>query len=102
MNSKSPKSKFGLLDLEINFLSKVLFLLMLLMALVIVLMSGLNSNWYIEFFRFVLLLCSIIPISLRVNLDLGKMWYTYLISKDKSIEGTIPRNSQIPEELGRI
>jgi len=56
----------------------------------------------INFFRFILLLSSIIPISLRVNLDLAKVFYAFSIYKDEHIEGTIPRNSTIPEELGRI
>ena len=54
------------------------------------------------YFRVVLLLSSIIPISLRVNLDLAKMWYSYCINIDDQIEGTVARNSTIPEELGRI
>lgn len=45
---------------------------------------------------------SIIPISLRINLDLAKTLYSYLISKDEKIEGTLARSSTIPEELGRI
>jgi phospholipid-translocating ATPase len=48
------------------------------------------------------LLSYIIPISLRVNLDLAKIYYGFCIYKDEDIEGTIPRNSTIPEELGRI
>ena len=102
MNSKSPISKVGLIDLEINFLSKVLFLLMIVISAIIVILNGFHGSWYIFFFRFILLLSSIIPISLRVNLDLAKIWYSWLISKDTAINGTIPRNSTIPEELGRI
>lgn len=49
-----------------------------------------------------LLLSYIIPISLRVNLDMAKIYYSYCIYNDNEIEGTIPRNSTIPEELGRI
>ena len=64
MNSKLPSQKFGKLDLEINFLSKLLFVFLLLMALLILVLNGFYSNWYIFYFRFVLLLCSIIPISL--------------------------------------
>lgn len=30
------------------------------------------------------------------------MWYSYLIYEDRDIEGTIPRNSNLPEELGRV
>lgn len=97
-----PRSKIGLLDLEINRLSKILFLLMLVFSATIVALNGFHGNWGIYFFRFVLLLSSIIPISLRVNLDLGKIWYSWLIGIDKDIPDSIARNSTIPEELGRI
>ena len=102
MNSKMPRSKIGLLDSEINFLSKVLFVLMLLIAAIMITLEGFVGLWYFKYFRFVLLLASIIPISLRVNLDLAKIYYSYGISNDPTIEGTIARNSTIPEELGRI
>jgi len=102
MNSKMPRSKVGLLDEEINFLSKVLFVLMLVIAAIIVVMDGFVGSWYFKYFRFVLLLASIIPISLRVNLDLAKIYYSFGISHDDTIRDTIARNSTIPEELGRI
>jgi len=102
MNAKSPVTKFGKLDYELNLLAKYLFLLMVIIALCIVALQGFRGSWYINFFRFVLLLCSIIPISLRVNLDLAKVYYSYCIQKDTEVPGTIPRNSTIAEELGRI
>ena len=102
MNSKLPSSKIGLLDLEINYLSKILFVFMMFIALLILVLNGFYANWYIFYFRFLLLLSSIIPISLRVNLDMAKIYYSYCIGSDKAIPGTIPRNSTIPEELGRI
>jgi len=102
MNSKQPLTKVGKLDLEINRMSKFLFLFMVLLSLGIVALSGFKGNYLINFFRFVLLLCAIIPISLRVNLDLGKVYYCFGIYGDKEIPGTIPRNSTIPEELGRV
>lgn len=40
MNSKAPRSKVGLLDNEINFISKVLFVLMLILAGLIIIMEG--------------------------------------------------------------
>ena len=92
----------GLLDSEINFLSKVLFLLMLGCAAIMITLDGFVGSWYFKYFRFVLLLASIIPIALRVNLDLAKIYYSYCISNDSEIEGAIARNSTIPEELGRI
>ncbi len=102
MNNKSPWSKIGLIDQEINYLSKILFILMLFFAGTIVVLNGFHGNWGLMFFRFVLLLCSIIPISLRVNLDLAKIWYSYSIDKDKEIAETITWNSSIPEELGWV
>lgn len=102
MNSKSPRSKIGLIDAEINLLSKLLFVLMLFISAIIIFLDGFLGTWYFKYFRFMLLLASIIPISLRVNLDLAKIYYSYLISTDKHIEGAVARNSTIPEELGRI
>lgn len=102
MNSKEPTTKVGKLDLEINRMSKFLFLFMVVLSLGIVTLSGFVGNAVINFFRFVLLLSAIIPISLRVNLDLGKVYYCVGIYADKEIPGTIPRNSTIPEELGRV
>jgi phospholipid-translocating ATPase len=76
---------------------------MLIISAIIIVLDGFVGTWYFKYFRFVLLLSSIIPISLRVNLDLAKIYYSYCISADtKHIEGTIARNSTIPEELGRI
>lgn len=69
----------------------------------VVLRGGKYSNYtLVIFFRYILLLCAIIPISMRVNLDFAKLLYSYKINKDEVISGTITRNSNIPEELGRI
>lgn len=102
MNGSMQVTKIGMLDLEINRLSKFLCIFMVGMSFVIVLLDGLQNGWYINFFRFILLLSSIIPISLRVNLDMAKVYYSYLIYTDEDMANTIPRNSTIPEELGRI
>ena len=102
MNSKPGSQKVGKIDLEINKLSKMLFFFMVLMSIGIVALNGFRGQWYIDFFRFVLLLSAIIPISLRVNLDMAKVFYSWCIYKDGDMPGTIPRNSTIPEELGRI
>ena len=102
MNSKAPLTKVGKLDIEINRLSKFLFVFMILLSFGIVALSKFKGHYVFNFFRFVLLLSAIIPISLRVNLDLGKVYYCLGIYADKEIPGTIPRNSTIPEELGRV
>lgn len=91
-----------LLDLEVNYLSKVLFLLMVGLSVAISVMNGINGHEWMFFLRTVLLLSSIIPISLRVNLDLAKLYYSYGINTDEEIAGTTARNSNIPEDLGRL
>lgn len=66
-------------------------------------LNGFHDNWTMFVFRVMLLLSSIIPISLRVNLDLAKLWYCHCINSDNDgMTGAIARNSSIPEELGRI
>lgn len=39
---------------------------------------------------------------MRVNLEFAKIVYSIRINRDDKIEGTITRNSNIPESLGRI
>jgi len=102
MNTSAPATKVGLLDLELNNLSKVLCVLLLLLSFLMIALKGLHGNWIIIFFRFMILFSAIIPISLRVNLDMAKTYYSMMIMKDKRIPGTVVRSSTIPEELGRI
>jgi phospholipid-translocating ATPase len=40
--------------------------------------------------------------SLRVNLDMAKLFYAWRIGRDSNIPNTVIRSSTIPEELGRI
>ena len=102
MSTKKPRSKYGSLDLEINYLAKVLFILMIVLAFIIIFMEGIHGSWWFKFFRCVLLLCAIIPISMRLNLDIAKAYYSYKINTDNEIPNTVARSSTIPEELGRI
>lgn len=58
----------------------------------------LQFTWrYLLFSFFSFLLCS-----LRVNLDMGKIVYSWVIRRDSKIPGTVVRSSTIPEQLGRI
>ncbi|CAD5205453.1 unnamed protein product [Bursaphelenchus okinawaensis] len=102
MNNTLPESKVGLLDIEVNNLTKILFTFVILLAASMVVMKGIDANWYRYLMRFVLLFSYIIPISLRVNLDMAKLFYSWQIGRDKRIPGTVVRSSTIPEELGRI
>lgn len=102
MNTSHPGTKVGLLDLEINRLSKILCGVTFALSLGLVALNGFKGEWWIYIFRFLILFSSIIPISLRVNLDMGKTVYARQIMHDDEIPGTIVRTSTLPEELGRI
>lgn len=102
LNTSKRQTKKGLFDEEINMLSKTLFVLMVVISGFLVFLKGLTPIWFIHFSRFILLLSSIIPISLRVNLDLAKAYYGWTISSDGKLESAVVRNSSMPEELGRI
>ena len=80
MSFKRPRSKVGSLDLEINYLAKILFGIMLIISFIIIIMDGFYGTWYYKYFRCVLLLCAIIPISMRINLDFAKLYYSYKIN----------------------
>lgn len=87
---------------KIFFFSQVLFCAVLGLALVMMMLKGFSGPWYRYMFRFVLLFSYIIPISLRVNLDMGKAFYSWQMQNDSEIQGTVVRSTTIPEELGRI
>ena len=102
MNTSKPRSKVGLLDIEINTLTKLLFGALVLLSMVMLILKGFRGPWYRYLVRFFLLFSYMIPISLRVNLDMGKTVYAWFIQRDKNIPGSVVRTSTIPEELGRI
>ena len=91
-----------LLDQEVNRLSKILFIFLIILSSGIGFLNGFHGDWKVFLFRVLLLLSSIIPVSLRINLDLAKLWYSFCINTDQGIPGAIARNSNIPEDLGRL
>ncbi|PYI29047.1 phospholipid-transporting ATPase NEO1 [Aspergillus indologenus CBS 114.80] len=105
--STSPsRSKVGLLEYEINNLTKILCILTLALSIVLVALEGFQPTndkvWYVAIMIYLILFSTIIPMSLRVNLDMAKSVYGRFIEKDKDIPGTVVRTSTIPEDLGRI
>lgn len=79
-----------------------MFCAVLGLSLVMMMLKGFSGLWYRYMFRFVLLFSYIIPISLKVNLDMGKAFYSWQMQNDPEIQGTVVRSTTIPEELGRI
>ena len=102
MNTSAPQTKVGLIDQELNTLSKLLCIVVVTLAISLVALKGLHGAWVVYIIRFIVLFSTIIPLSLRVNLDLGKTWYAQDITNDQEIPGVIVRTSTISEELGRI
>ena len=104
LNSKNPKNKIGKTDLELNQISKILFSILFLISITLFFLSNrlFSSLWHIYIVRTFILLSAIIPISMKVNVDFAKLFYSLVINNDAFIPGTITRNSSIPEELRRI
>lgn len=101
-NASPANVKVGIFEKEVNKYSSVLFALLFLASFLAASINGLSGNFLVLLVRFVLLFSFIIPISMRVNLDLSKLIFAGRISNDNQIEGAIIRNSNLPEELGRI
>ncbi|KAI2463114.1 phospholipid-translocating P-type ATPase [Annulohypoxylon bovei var. microspora] len=106
LSTSLSRSKTGLLEYEINSLTKILCALTLALSVVLVALEGFGNTegniWYVKIMRFLVLFSTIVPISLRVNLDLGKSVYSWFIQRDPGIPGAVVRTSTIPEDLGRI
>lgn len=105
--STSPsRSKVGLLEYEINNLTKILCALTFSLSVVLVALEGFqptnDKEWYVAIMIYLILFSTIIPMSLRVNLDMAKAMYGRFIERDKDIPGTVVRTSTIPEDLGRV
>jgi phospholipid-translocating ATPase len=62
MNASQPVSKIGLLDHEINNLSKLLFALAFILSMILVGLRGFTGIWWIYLLRFLIMFSSIIPI----------------------------------------
>lgn len=106
LSTSASRSKTGLLEYEINSLTKILCALTATLSIVLVALEGFEHvedvKWYVKIMKFLVLFSTIVPISLRVNLDMGKSVYSWFIQRDQGIKGAVVRTSTIPEELGRI
>lgn len=106
LSTSASRSKTGLLELEINSLTKWLCIFTLSLSFILVALARFQEiggrQWYVSMMRFLILFSTIVPVGLRVNLDMGKSVYAWFIEHDESIKGTVVRTSTIPEDLGRI
>ncbi|UKK01787.2 cation transporting ATPase [Theileria orientalis] len=102
LNSKRSRTKFGLFERELNRLFIILIILMLGMTIIMLVPTGFEARWYVTFLKYLLLFSTIVPLSLRISLDIAKYVYNRAIVMDKKIPKAMPRTTMIPEELGRI
>jgi len=75
MNQSEARSKFGVVDNEINNLSKFTIGLMNVLALFMVLFQHFNINTPIIFIRYILIFSYIVPLTMKVNMDIAKIFY---------------------------
>ena len=85
MNSSTPRLKICVLDQELNKHNIYLFIIMFILSLILTILRGYYPAMTFTFMKFIILFCAIIPIDLRINLDVSKTWFSYIISKDKTI-----------------
>jgi len=103
MGTEDPHQKIGIFDLEVNRLSKYLFLIMMLVTTFLVACQRPHiSQLANQFIRKLILVSYIFPISVKVNMELARLLYSRRLSSDESIKGAVGRNSNVCEEMGRI
>lgn len=71
----------GACEDEINASAKLLFVMSMSLSAVMTVLKGGGGTWVETLFRFVILFSSIIPISLRVNMDMAKTFHTLFIGR---------------------
>lgn len=102
LNTQQPTTKISRIEHE---LSKITFALCIMAFGLALAMSFCPVNrplWYVYCFRFVILFSYVIPVSLRINVDLSRTLYNVAIERDSQIQGTLVRSGNVCEELGRV
>lgn len=99
LNTAKPKMKLGIFEAELNKYAMFLGAMSATTSIFFTIIRGLTPRVDVPFVRFLVIFSSVIPISLRTSVELARYFHAYMISKDLDV--TV-RNSNIPEELGRI
>jgi len=86
MGTEDPHQKIGLFDLEVNRLSKYLFLIMIVVTTMLVSCQRPHiSQLANQFIRKLILVSYIFPISVKVNMELARLLYSRRLSNDSAI-----------------
>ncbi len=82
MNLSRPKVKIGILDKELNKSNFYLFVIMFVLAFILASAKRFDSKFFFNLIKYIVLFCSIIPISLRVNLDVSKTYFSVIMNRN--------------------
>jgi phospholipid-translocating ATPase len=94
--------RIAIIDKEINRVMKYVISILIILSAATSYNNGDHEGYLIYFLRQFLILSSIMPICMRINLDLSKMYFSYMISNDSDMHGSKSHNYSVVEELGRI
>ncbi|ORD98909.1 P-Type ATPase, partial [Hepatospora eriocheir] len=100
MNTYKPRNKVGIFDKEVDLFSIILIVISALSTLTFVIMRGSHYPSFdilIFTLRFLVLFSYIIPIALKVMINISRLYYSY-----HKPNGVGIRSSSIQEELARI
>ena len=100
MNTAKPRLKFGAFEKELDSYAKFLLIMSISLSLFFTYMRGSYIRVDIPIIRYMVIFSIIIPLSLRTGIEFARYIHAYRIQND--MKGVIVRNSNIPEELGRI
>lgn len=92
--------KQGSLNVELNMFVKVMFIFSLILAALVTFAT--KTGTFITFIRWIIILSSIIPLSMQVSFDFGKLTMAGSIKRDSTIKGIEVRSTDLAEDLGRI
>ncbi|OAF65750.1 hypothetical protein A3Q56_06539 [Intoshia linei] len=102
LHSTQQLNDRGKVDKEVNNFTKLLFAMMIVLSFMMICFKGLNGDWFRYLMRFIVLFSYLIPITLRINMDMAKLFYCFCINHDKEMKGVMVRSTTVPEELGRV
>lgn len=100
MNTSRPRVKTGRTDVQMNLYVKGLFVFLVVIAMVFTFCSASASG--ITFLRFFIIYSAIIPVSLKVCMELGKLLVSFGIGRDRNMKRVQVNSTSIPEQLGKI
>ena len=102
MGTEKSRVKVSRMDKELNLASKVMFFFLFLLSIALAAANTTIGFSIVTLGRFLTLLSAIIPISMKVTIDIARSLYTTSIARDRLLAGSVLKNSSLPEEMGRV